>query len=172
MNKQLCNVSFASAGLILIVFLGSFSVRYLLPKRALYDALESNLEAYRFRQALQNVMDIARLGNKYLTEKEPWKTIKINPADAKETLHNCLFIIGHLATAAQTFLPATAKRIFGMLNLPVDVVTYDSELTFTNGHQLSSPALLFEKVEDEVIDQQIQKLRDKKQAIEIVEELT
>src|SRR6202012_4768162 len=104
---------------------------------ALYDALESNLEAYRFRQALQNVMDIARLGNKYLTEKEPWKTIKINPADAKETLHNCLFIIGHLATAAQTFLPATAKKIFAMLNWPADVVTYDSEIAFANGHQLN-----------------------------------
>jgi methionyl-tRNA synthetase len=139
---------------------------------ALYDALETNLEAYRFRQGLQNVMDIARLGNRYLTEKEPWKTIKTNPADAKETLHNCLFIIAHLATAAQTFLPATAKKIFGMLNWPVDVVAYDSEIVFANGHQLNPSALLFEKVEDEVIDKQIQKLLDKKQAITIVEETT
>src|ERR1700743_2384653 len=117
MNKQLCNVSFASAGLILIVFLGSFSVRYLLPKRALYDELEQNLEAYKFRQALQNVMDIARLGNKYLTEKEPWKTIKTNPDDAQEALYNCVFLIAHLATCLQPFLPGTATKIFGMLNI-------------------------------------------------------
>src|SRR6202012_4836677 len=63
----------------------------------LSDALETNLETYRFRQALQSVMDMARLGNKYLTEKEPWKTIKTDPGDAKEALHNCLVLIGHLA---------------------------------------------------------------------------
>src|ERR1700743_1530560 len=141
MNKQLCNVSFASAGLILIVFLGSFSVRYLLPKRALYDALESNLEAYRFRQALQNVMDIARLGNKYLTEKEPWKTIKTNPDDAKEALHNCLVLIGHLAACLQPFLPATADKIFGMLN--VEPIGFSDELRFKNGHRLNAASLLF-----------------------------
>src|SRR5204863_8386225 len=61
-----------------------------------YDEIEKNLEAYRYRQALQAVMDIARLGNRYLTEKEPWKTIKTNPEDAKLALHNCLLLIGHL----------------------------------------------------------------------------
>jgi methionyl-tRNA synthetase len=139
---------------------------------AFYYEFEVNLEAYRFRQALQSVMDIARLGNKYLTEKEPWKTIKTNPADAKKTLHNCLFIIAHLATCAQVFLPATAKKIFGMLNLPMDVDTYDSEITFANGHHLNPSSLLFEKVEDETIDKQIQKLLDKKQAAATVEETT
>ena len=130
----------------------------------LYNALESNLEAYRFRQGLQNVMDIARLGNKYLTEKEPWKTIKTDPASAKEALHNCLHIIAHLATCVQTFLPGTAKKIFGMLNLPAEVF-YDQEIVFENGHQLNPSALLFEKVEDEVIEKQLQKLADKKQVI-------
>jgi len=130
----------------------------------LYNALESNLEAYRFRQGLQNVMDIARLGNKYLTEQEPWKTIKTDPASAKEALHNCLHIIAHLATCVQTFLPGTAKKIFGMLNLPAEVF-YDQEIVFENGHQLNPSALLFEKVEDEVIEKQLQKLADKKQVI-------
>jgi methionyl-tRNA synthetase len=134
-----------------------------------YDAIESNLETYRFRQGLQSVMDIARLGNKYLTEKEPWKTIKTDHADAKDALHNCLFIIGHLATCLQPFLPATAKKIFGMINLP-EKFTFDQELTFENGHQLNQATLLFEKVEDEVIAQQIEKLHSKKQAIAIVEE--
>jgi methionyl-tRNA synthetase len=132
---------------------------------ALYDSIEVNLNAYRFRQALQSVMDIARLGNKYLTDKEPWKSIKTDPADAKEALHNCLFIIGHLATCLQPFLPGTAKKIFGMLKLP-ETVNFDNVLAFANGHQLNAAALLFEKVEDEVIDFQVQKLLNKKQTVE------
>lgn len=137
-----------------------------------YDALQSSLETYRFRQGLQSVMDIARLGNKYLTEKEPWKTIKTDPEDAREALHNCLFIIAHLATCMQPFLPGAAKKIFGMLNWSTDVVAFDSEIAFNNGHQLNPSALLFEKVEDEVIEKQLQKLLDKKQAVETVEEAT
>jgi len=135
-----------------------------------YDSLESNLETYRFRQALQSVMDIARLGNRYLTEKEPWKTIKTDPAEAKDALHNCLFIIGHLAVCLQPFLPATAKKIFGMLNWPVNDITFDSGIVFANGHRLNPSSLLFEKVEDEIIEKQIQKLHDKKQEMADVEE--
>ncbi|NVM67402.1 methionyl-tRNA synthetase [Mucilaginibacter sp. SG538B] len=127
-----------------------------------YDEIEKNLEAYRYRQALQAVMDVARLGNRYLTEKEPWKTIKTDPAAAKEALHNCLVLIGHLATAAQAFLPATAKKIITMLNLPNEPIAYDHEMYFNNGHQLNPAALLFEKVEDDVIEAQLKKLADKK----------
>jgi methionyl-tRNA synthetase len=130
-----------------------------------YDELEINLETFKFRQSLQNVMDIARLGNRYLTEKEPWKTIKTNPEDAKDALHNCLVIIGHLACSMQPFLPATVRKIVGMLNIPFSALAYDQEIEFENGHQLNPAALLFEKVEDEVIDLQIQKLLDKKAAM-------
>jgi methionyl-tRNA synthetase len=133
-----------------------------------YDELGKNLETYRFRAALQSVMDMARLGNRYLTEQEPWKTIKSDPAAAKIALHNSLILIGHLATCLQPFLPATATKIFGMLN--VDAVTFDQEMEFANGHQLNPAALLFEKVEDEVIDIQIQKLADKKAASAVVQQ--
>ncbi|MDR6941886.1 methionine--tRNA ligase [Mucilaginibacter pocheonensis] len=128
-----------------------------------YDEIEKNLEAYRYRQALQAVMDIARLGNRYLTEKEPWKTIKTNPDDAKLALHNCLVLIGHLAACAQPFLPATAKKIISMLNWPNEDLAYDREIYFNNGHQLNPPALLFEKIEDDVIDYQLRKLQAKKE---------
>ncbi len=127
-----------------------------------YNDLEKNIEEYRFRQALQNVMDIARLGNKYLTEKEPWKTIKTNPDDAREALHNCLVLIGRMAACLQPFLPGTAEKIFDMLNIPP--VGFSDDVKFENGHQLNISSLLFEKVEDSVIDAQIQKLLDKKQA--------
>lgn len=127
-----------------------------------YDELGKNLESYRFRQALQNVMDMARLGNRYLTEQEPWKSIKTDAAAAKNALHNSLVLIGHLATCLQPFLPRTAEKIFGMLN--VAPVTFDEEITFANGHQLNAASLLFEKIEDEAIEKQVQKLADKKAA--------
>jgi methionyl-tRNA synthetase len=139
----------------------------------LYDELEQSMESYKFRQAQQNVMEIARLGNRYLTEQEPWKSFKINPEAAREALHNCLILMGHIAACLQPFLPGTAKKILGMLNWPADTIYMDEEITIANGHQLNTASLLFEKLEDEVIEQQIQKLISKKQALEtIIEETT
>jgi len=128
-----------------------------------YDELERSLETYKFRQGLQTVIDIARLGNRYLTEKEPWKTIKTDPDDAKLVLHNCLVLIGRLAAYLQPFLPATAKRILTMLNWPSERIGFEEEVVFKNGHQLNEAALLFEKVEDATIEAQIEKLNAKKQ---------
>ena len=130
----------------------------------LYDEVESGLESFKFRQALQSAMDIARLGNRYLTEKEPWKSIKTNPDDARLALHNCLIIIGHLACVLQPFLPNTVKKTLGMLNLPFSAIDLDKEIAFENGHQLNPAELLFEKIEDDQIDFQMQKLFDKKAA--------
>jgi len=129
-----------------------------------YDELEVCLETYKFRQGLQTVMEIARLGNRYLTENEPWKRIKTDPVDAKNTLHNSLILIGHLACCLQPFLPATVKKIVGMLNIPFSSIGFESEIEFENGHTLNPSELLFEKVEDDVIDYQMQKLFDKKAA--------
>jgi methionyl-tRNA synthetase len=129
-----------------------------------YDEVERSLETYKFRQGLQTVMEIARLGNRYLTEKEPWKTIKTNPDDAKLALHNCLVLIGHLASCLQPFLPATSRKILNMLNWPDDHIGFEEEVVFKSGHQLKAASLLFEKVEDEAIDLQIEKLRLKKEA--------
>ncbi len=132
----------------------------------LYDDLEQSFESYKFRQAQQNAMEIARLGNRYLTEQEPWKTIKTNPEGAREALHNCLVLMGHIATCIQPFMPGTAQKIFNMLNWPADTVYFDEELVFENGHQLNAASLLFEKLEDEVIERQVQKLIAKKAALE------
>ncbi|GAB2701462.1 methionine--tRNA ligase [Mucilaginibacter koreensis] len=129
----------------------------------LYDELEKSFEGYKFRQAQQTAMEMARLGNRYLTEQEPWKTIKTNPEQAKTALHNCLVLIGHLATAFQPFLPDTTQKIFNMLNWERSTVHFDEEVSFANGHQLNPASLLFEKIEDEVIEKQIQKLQAKKQ---------
>ncbi len=129
-----------------------------------YDELERSLETYKFRQGLQTVMEIARLGNRYLTEKEPWKTIKTNPDDARLALHNSLILIGHLASCLQPFLPVTAAKILDMLNWPAEQIGFEEAMVFDNGHQLNPAALLFEKVEDEVIAFQMEKLAAKKLA--------
>ncbi|HVV56200.1 MAG TPA: methionine--tRNA ligase [Mucilaginibacter sp.] len=130
----------------------------------LYGELEQSIETYKFRQAMQTVMEMARLGNRYLTEKEPWKTIKTNPDDARLTLHNCLVLIGHLGVCLQPFLPATAEKIFKMINRQADEFEFNGEVSFRSGHRLSAAGLLFEKVEDSAIDAQITKLQDKKTA--------
>ena len=128
-----------------------------------YDEVEQNLNAYKFRNAISAVMDVARLGNRYLTENEPWKVNKENPEAARAVLQNCLHIIAHLATLTQAFLPHSSKKLFYMLNADKETLFYGEEITFADGHQLNPASLLFEKVEDEVVDFQIKKLADKKE---------
>lgn len=130
-----------------------------------YDDVEAYLKEFKFRNAIATVMDVARLGNRYLTENEPWKSHKENPEAAKEVLQNCLHIIAHLGTLAQAFLPHTSKKIFGMLGLQVDVLSYDQEIVFEDNHQLNAATLLFEKVEDAVVETQLQKLASKKEEL-------
>jgi methionyl-tRNA synthetase len=124
-----------------------------------YDLVEESIATFKFRQGLAAVMDVARLGNRYLTEKEPWKLIKCDEAKTRKILQNCLHIIAHLGTLMQPFLPGSAQSIFQMLNLEKDVFNYDEPVVFSDGHQLNEASLLFEKVEDAAIDQQIAKLQ-------------
>jgi methionyl-tRNA synthetase len=130
-----------------------------------YNELGASFENYKFRQAQQNMMEVARLGNRYLTEQEPWKTFKDDPEATREVLHECLYIIGHLATLMQPFLPGTAQKLFRMLNLK-SVYRFDEAFVFDDGHILQQPELLFQKIEDETIEQQIQKLNAKKASME------
>ncbi|MBE7177687.1 MAG: methionine--tRNA ligase [Mucilaginibacter polytrichastri] len=145
---------------------GGFTDPFLESETArLYNELEAAFEGYKFRQAQNVMMDMARMGNKYLTDREPWKTFKNDPEAARETLHNCLYLIAHLATMLQPFLPASAKKILGMLNLD-DRIAFDREIRFADGHKLCTPELLFEKIEDSVIEKQLEKLIAKKARIE------
>lgn len=128
-----------------------------------YNAIEKNIENYKFRQGLAELMDVARLGNKYLTDNEPWKLFKTDPEKTRAVLQDCLFIIGHLGVLAQPFLPTASVKIFNMLNLEVDKLGYDATLSFADGHQLNEASLLFEKVEDSVIEKQLEKLAKAKQ---------
>jgi methionyl-tRNA synthetase len=127
-----------------------------------YELVSDAIDTYKFRNGLSAVMDIARLGNRYLTENEPWKTFKTDPESAREVLQNCLHIIGHLSVLMQAFLPHSAKKIQDMLNLKKDVFHYDEELVFEDGHQLNPAQLLYEKVEDATVEFQVEKLNAKK----------
>ncbi len=128
-----------------------------------YGKIAKSIENYKFRQALAEFMDVARLGNKYLTDKEPWKLFKTDPEATREVLQNCIQIIGHLGVLAQPFLPSTSQKIFRMLNLNVDRQNYDSTFAFIDGHEIAAAELLFEKVEDEVIERQLAKLTKAKE---------
>lgn len=128
-------------------------------------AIASSIEQYRFREALTEFMNLARLGNKYLADEEPWKMIKVDEERVKTVLNVGLQISANLAILAEPFLPFSAKKLIKMLNM--DVQTWDKAGSIdilSAGHQLNEASLLFEKIEDSQIDFQIKKLNDSKAA--------
>ena len=131
------------------------------------EALENNIENYRFREALKEAMNIARLGNKYLADTEPWKLAKTDMERVGTILNISLQLVANLAIAFDPFLPFSSEKLRKMLNMD----TFEwSELGKDNllpvGHQLNKPELLFEKIEDATIEAQVQKLLDTKKANE------
>ncbi|MBR6919210.1 MAG: methionine--tRNA ligase subunit beta, partial [Bacteroidales bacterium] len=125
------------------------------------------IETYHFRDALAEMMNLARLGNKYLTETEPWKRIKENPDEAMTALHYSLQICANLAILCRPFLPFTAEKLSRMLHLEAaDWQAAGSARLLPEGGLLETPELLFEKVEDTAIDAQMQRLADTKRANE------
>jgi len=127
------------------------------------DKISSSIERYRFREALSELMNLARLGNKYLTDQEPWKLIKSDEQKVKSVLNLSLQIAANLAILSEPFLPFTAKKLREMLNQPQlkwkDAGTAD---LLSEGHELNKPEFLFERIEDKTIDAQVQKLLNSK----------
>lgn len=128
-------------------------------------SLENNIENYRFREALKDAMNFSRIGNKYLADSEPWKVVKTDTERVKTILYIALQITANIATAIEPFMPFSAAKILGML--AVEKFGWDSlgsmEL-IPAGHTIGTPTLLFEKIEDEVIQRQIDKLEATKAA--------
>jgi methionyl-tRNA synthetase len=126
------------------------------------NKIGENIEKYHFREALNELMNLARLGNKYLTETEPWKLWKTNPEKVKTIINISLQIVANLAILSEPFLPFTSAKIKKMLNLK----DYKWEETgFANlveiGTQIGDIQLLFERIEDADITKQIEKLKNK-----------
>lgn len=129
-----------------------------------YPAIIANsLEQFRFREGLQEFMNLARLGNKYLADTEPWKVIKEDEQRVKTILNIGLQIAANLAILAEPFLPHTSTKLKTMLNLDSHLWSEaGNENMLANNHQLGTASLLFEKIEDDVIEKQLQKLEASK----------
>ncbi|MFC2272611.1 methionine--tRNA ligase [Capnocytophaga ochracea] len=133
----------------------------------LTDKIEQSLERYRFREAQQELMNMARLGNKYLADEEPWKLIKTDPERVKTVMYIALQIATALAVASEPFLPFTSEKLKRMLQLGSitweNLKTNATELLKT-GHRIGVAELLFEKIEDATIEKQLQRLENTKLA--------
>jgi methionyl-tRNA synthetase len=134
-------------------------------------AIGEALEQYRFREALGELMNLARLGNKYLADAEPWKLIKTDEAAVASILHVALQLCASLNSLMEPFLPFTARRLAEMLNhQPLSWASAGIACQLPEGHQLGTPGLLFSKVEDSTIQQQVDKLQLRKAAMEAAQQ--
>ena len=129
--------------------------------------VEELLDNFKFRDAQKEAMNLARIGNKYIADCEPWKVVKTDPERVKTIIYISLQLTANLAIAFEPFLPFSSKKLRGMLNME-DFEWNQLGRTdlLAAGHQLGKPELLFEKIEDEVIEAQVQKLLDTKKANE------
>jgi methionyl-tRNA synthetase len=152
-------------------------------------SIEDNLEDFKFREALKDLMNLARLGNKYLADQEPWKIYKTDPERVKTILNISLQITAALSVLSEPFLPFTSVKLRTMINLSAETrwgsfgVPYNIEsasirnqdhqeyfidtILLKEGHKIGIPELLFEKIEDNEIEKQVKKLEDKRNNNEV-----
>ena len=151
--------------------------------KAYPDVIASSIERYRFREAGQELMNLARLGNKYLADEEPWKVIKVDEARTQTIMYVSLQIASALATLCEPFLPFTSEKLKNILNLTqndkdesksdaklVEATQWNEvstkETLLPAGHKIGKAELLFSKIEDETIQKQLDKLEASKKANE------
>ena len=133
------------------------------------NVIGKSIERYRFREASQELMNLARLGNKYLADEEPWKVIKVDEERVKTIMYVALQISAALAVVAEPFLPFTATKLKGILNLETSISwddISDKNVLIEASHQINKGELLFSKIEDKTIDAQLEKLQATKLANE------
>ncbi len=136
--------------------------------KELPEKVAGSIEAYRFREALTFMMELARVGNKYLADTEPWKLIKTDESRVKTILNISLQISASLAILAEPFMPYTAAKLSEMLGLEkLSWKDAGKDNLVISGHQLKTGGLLFDKIEDATIEAQVKKLQDTKIANEL-----
>ena len=129
--------------------------------------VEALLDAFKFRDAQKEAMNLARIGNKYITDCEPWHVAKTDMERVKTILYISLQLVANLEIAFEPFLPFSSAKLREMLNVAeTEWDQLGSTELLQPGHQLGTPALLFEKIEDDAINAQLQKLEDTKKANE------
>ena len=160
--------------------LSQIDIKTLETVRAYPAVIESSIERYRFREAQQELMNVARLGNKYLADQEPWKTIKTDEQRTKTVMFVALQIASALAILSEPFLPHTSRKLKEMLRINSretqnglqwsDVAT--KQILISPGHTINTNELLFSKIEDSQIQAQMDKLTASKLANEIADKVT
>lgn len=133
----------------------------------LTQKIEQSLERYRFREAQQELMNIARLGNKYLADEEPWKLIKTDAERVKTVMYVALQVATALAITSEPFLPFTSEKLKNILQLGTtawEQVKQNPTALLPTGHKIGVATLLFEKIEDDAIAKQLERLEKTKQA--------
>ena len=160
--------------------LSQIDIKTLETIRAYPAVIESSIERYRFREAQQELMNVARLGNKYLADQEPWKTIKTDEQRTKTVMFVALQIASALAVLSEPFLPHTSRKLKEMLRINSretqnslqwsDVAT--KQILIAPGHTINTNELLFSKIEDSQIQAQMDKLTASKLANEIADKVT
>lgn len=129
------------------------------------NKVEGYLDAFKFREAQKEAMNLARIGNKYMTECEPWKVWKTDPERVKTVLYISLQLVANLAIAFEPFLPFSSEKLRRLIKMDTcDWSLLGNHDLLRAGHQLAEPELLFEKIEDETIELQLKKLEDTKKA--------
>lgn len=131
------------------------------------ERVEKSLDTFHFRDALKEAMNLARLGNKYLADTEPWKVIKTDEGRVKTILNICLQISANLSTLMEPFMPFSSQKLREFMN--IDVIDWDKmgDHVIAAGHELGQAGLLFDKIEDDVIQAQVDKLLATKKANEM-----
>lgn len=131
------------------------------------EKVEQYLDVFKFREAQKEAMNLARIGNKYITECEPWKVWKTDPKRVETILNISLQLVANLAIAFEPFLPFSSEKLRSMINMPnFEWSQLGSTELLKAGTQLAEPELLFEKIDDETINKQLQKLEETKKANE------
>ncbi len=129
------------------------------------NKVEGYLDAFKFREAQKEAMNLARIGNKYMTECEPWKVWRTDPERVKTVLYISLQLVANLAIAFEPFLPFSSEKLRRLIQMDTcDWSLLGSRDLLKAGHQLAEPELLFEKIEDETIERQLKKLEETKKA--------
>ncbi len=124
------------------------------------DRLGKLIDTFQFKAYVRELMDLARFANKYFNDKEPWSTRKTNPKDCATTIHLCLQTVAALSVLSEPLLPFSARKIWQMLNLDQALPwTASQEMILAEGHLLNKPQILFKKIEDQAIEQEIKKLK-------------
>ncbi|MDC1106285.1 methionine--tRNA ligase [Prolixibacteraceae bacterium] len=132
--------------------------------------IEKSIENYRFREALKEAMELARLGNKYLADSEPWKVVKSDEKRVETIMNICIQITANLTIAFEPFMPKTTETLRGFLNVSAFSWSQLGDMNLISaGHTVNKPELLFEKIEDKTIQAQVDKLLETKKANEIAQ---